>query len=479
MKNINLFKQVKYYFPGQIYPALLNMILILFLTRHLTVEGYGEYNLLISTVGLFVTLLTSWLTQSVLYYYPIYVEALKEDIFISKLVLFQKSLIILSFIISGMLVLVSILFFAKNFDEVVLIPIVILIICFQSLYTIRLNLHRIKFENKLYLRLIMLSVSLKVFSIISLEYFFDLNLITLFFAILASYIIILSKYITELFLNKNKSIKSEKTNDFFRQMFRYGMPILGMGICSSIMVFIERFSLGTIHSNYEVGLYSGNMSVVTSAISLVFLPLTMAIHPILMKLSASADVTNNILSKKIREYTSVYFIVGIPIILLIIRFKNEISEILLGASYSEASGVIAIGVIGVFLWNLCTIGHKAFEMKKETFKMLRYLVTSTFIGIFFGLILTWKFSYIGTSFSPLITYFVYMMLVKYNSKEIIWSFDWKKILYYIFTGLGALLLVESLFGQGSKNIFYLISYSLIFLLIYLVFLYVDRKLLKI
>lgn len=70
-----IIEQLMHYLPAQIAPAIINLIIIMILTRNFTVELYGEYVLITTLITFSVTIFTQWLMQSILFYRPKYIES--------------------------------------------------------------------------------------------------------------------------------------------------------------------------------------------------------------------------------------------------------------------------------------------------------------------------------------------------------------------------------------------------------------------
>lgn len=484
MNKSNFLKQLFYYFPGQIYPALINLLLILFLTRQLTIEEYGEYTFLITICGFLVTLFTGWLTQAILYFYPKYLEEGKEDEIKRNIDIFNILLLFIASILTIFFIILSWIYATLDIYIVL-----IWIVCFQSIYTILLNVFRITFNNKKYLLFIVSSVSLKVSLIIALNVLIELDLFVIMNAILLSYLVIIIKELIIIIKRGSLLFKESKfffQKDFFKAMFIYGLPILGMGLCSSMIQIIERVNLKYFHSSYELGLYSANMSIVTAALSFIFLPVTMALHPLLMKISAQKETTLGMLSEKISKITTLYFLIGFPIIFFIIVFNNELSILFLGEKYSVASEVIVVGSIGVFLWNVCTIGHKGFEIQKKTTQMFKYIFIASLISALLSIPLIIEFGYIGTAFVSLIVNIIYMIFIIMKSKDIKWNFEKRKIGVLLLICIGSCYVSNYFSGFYLstidiffwKTIFSMFIYLLTFVSCYFVSIYLLTKLTK-
>lgn len=91
-------------------------------------------------------------------------------------------------------------------------------------------------------------------------------------------------------------------------MLKYGLPMLGWFLAVSIMNVADRFLIEYFHGSKAVGLYAGNYSIISAAFGLVFGPLTIVIHPLLMKVAVNLTEHKQKIEQLISKFTTIFLL---------------------------------------------------------------------------------------------------------------------------------------------------------------------------
>lgn len=471
-------KQLLGYMPSQIIPAFSNLGIILILTRYLSIEGYGFYSLLMTTVGLAVSIFTQWMMQSILFFRPKYkVENRLHEFnyYISKIYLLLS-------VISFFIFLISItLFIFIEIEIAILVPIM-LIFLFNCIFIINQSILQSDMKVGKYSFYVSFSsiIKLVLISLISLYFKADINVIL--WAIAFSFFLVVIPEIFKLIQlkNKQKEVNSGELNVFLLSMLQYGLPMLGWFLATSLINITDRYVLAIFTSTTEVGLYSANVAIVASALGLVFAPFIKAIHPIIMNTSRD-DNNDKEVSNLMSKFSVVFIAIGLPVIISIIILRQEISELLLGADYVEGSIIIPFILGGLFLWNLAMIGHKGFEVKKDTKHMFYYVLIACLLNLILNFVLIPSYEILGAGIASLISYGIYPIFIFiYSNKNIKWIMSWKKIFLLICIGLIVFVVSNSMTNSlyVSSLIIHILLEGTIILTLYLILLYISLKILR-
>jgi len=160
---------------------------------------------------------------------------------------------------------------------------------------------------------------------------------------LAAYILLDLRLYPEL----NKYVIS---SDRFRPLFYFGGWVMVTSIISPILVYLDRFLIGSIMSMAAVAYYSAPYEAVTH---LRFIPssMMMTLFPAFSSLNA-VDDDRKLSTLFTRASKYVFLFLG-PIILLLIIFAKEILQIWLGAKFAaESTTVLQILAFGVLMNSL-------------------------------------------------------------------------------------------------------------------------------
>lgn len=417
-------KQLLHYFPAQIAPAIINLIIIMILTRSFTVEVYGEYVLITTLIGFCVTIFTQWLIQSILFYRPKYIENNQENEFNLHL-----EIIINKFIFASVIILLVLIIYNALFINVTLYIIGVLIILVQSIFTIEQVILQSDLQSGRYAKRIFASSVLRLLGV-SVLAITTINLLGVLVVMVFSYLFfILPKFRDYMQVKKSRSTT---TKQFLKTMMIYGLPMLGWFLAVSIMNVTDRFLIEYFHGSKAVGLYAGNYSIISAALGLVFGPLTIVIHPLLMKFAVNVNEQKGKIEQLLSKFTTIFFIVGLPIIILVNKFRKEIAYLFLGEEYVVASDLITIVMVGIFLWNLAMVGHKGMEIVNKTKVMFSFAIVSCLTSLVLNVFLIEKYSYMGAAYGNMIAFSIYCLLVYvYSIKHIKWKWNLKELVLIV------------------------------------------------
>ncbi|EPD52346.1 hypothetical protein HMPREF1210_01699 [Paenisporosarcina sp. HGH0030] len=468
-------KQLIGYFPSQIIPALSSLGIILILTRYMSVENYGYYSLLITTANIIVTIVTQWIMQSILFFRPKYKTNYRIEEFDG---LILRIYALLTSITAFLLLILVSMALITQLQLQIIIP-VLLIILFNSIFVINQTILQSDMKVAKYSLQISLSTILKLILITMVAVYFESDLSLILWVTVLSYILfVIPEFygiINEIRVKDNTQISLK---EFLLEMLQFGFPMLGWFLATSLITITDRYLLAIFESTYEVGLYAANVAIVSSALSLVFAPFIKVIHPIIMN-SASEDKIEKIaISKLMTKFSLLFTMLGIPVITVILVLRQEISELLLGIKYVEGSIIIPFILIGIFFWNLAMIGHKGFEVNRDTKPMFFYVLVACILNIVLNFIFIPMLGILGAGIASLIAYVSYLVLIKINSKKnIYWVLPWKPIFILIIFGVTTYLVSSFL----SSNIIYpniivhILSIGIFVLIIYTVLCYFGIK----
>lgn len=465
MININSFiKQLAYYFPSQIYPSIMNLIIIMILARELSLGDFGNYNLFIIVVSFGCTIVTQWFIQSILFYRPQYEKEnrIREFNFHYNKGIFYFFIffIIIAIIMSGL----YICNIKMNYSLIILFSIFV-----QSIFNLEQVILQSKLDYKKYALKSFLVTTIRFLFIIFILSFIGPNVELILIAIAISYSLFILNKVKE-YLMKEKLELAESTKDFYIKMLVYGTPLLGWFLCTSFMHLSDRILIKFFHDAEEMALYSGNYSIISAGLGLIFVPLNTVLQPIIMKKAAENTFKVEELESLIKKMTTIYLIIGIPAILLIDSLKEEIVFLLLGEKYVVGSGTITYLMIGMLLWSISMIGQKGMEINKQTNKMFYFILIITIVNFLVNIILVRYWSYLGAALGNLIAFSLYCLLVYWNSKKNIkWLFDWKAVTILLLTVAPLIFcidfIIEFLLKDFNSIIIILVN-SVLFLSIY-------------
>lgn len=417
------------YAPALIIPALLNVVAVMLYTRIFSPQEYGVYTLIINTVNLVSSIFSQWIMQSTQKYRPQYIKDGIVEKFNSHLLLL---LIIITIIllIGSIIILFPINLLFENMSNLIYFSAISLIFM-QILYNIGIVIFQSDLKASKFRSYQLLNGILKFFISIAIIFFIYKNIISIIWATVLSFALLIYPLYKENGLLKKPSIfhvNYQEFIDFCSCIFRYGLPMMGWFLSNSLLGLVDRYMISIFRGSEEVGIYVANYSLVTVGLNLICGPMLTAAHPVIMNINYNSRENYSMIQDIIKKFSRLFLLITIPLATYIIVFRNEITRILLGPSFREGSIIIPFLIIGFLLWNFSMYGHKAHEITGNTKSMLFYVLISVGINILLNIILIPYFGYVGAAIASLISYASYPVFIYFTSKKLIkWIIPWKSI----------------------------------------------------
>jgi len=365
---------------------------------------YGQYSFILSQCNLIVALGFGWLNQAKLRYYS--TDSFNKNYYYSqKIALFYSLIFCLLFL--------AILVFYQSLSNLILVVSIILIAS-MGFYTYLKTLYQAKLLPKKIVILTSIQSLLALVLPIAIMYFFGYNEISLLIGITFSFlfaiiILLKTKIISMFFVFDNKLIR--KSNKLIKKWLAYGAPLSLWFTVGLALSFLDRFFINYYLPSNELGIYASLQELLTRSFSLTLFPLTMALHPRIMKLWNSSKLhdTTQLITKSIITI----FSIGIFIILFVWLFKDLI---FLGLqkiipAFSVKSKMLILPLLSAgFLWQLSLITHKMIELKEQTKLMIIAILPSLIINLVGNTIFLPTLGGIATAYTSLFSALSYFII---------------------------------------------------------------------
>lgn len=423
------------YIPSTLIPSFVSFASVFIFTRIFTPGDYGKYVLAISLIGMFDLLLSGWLQQATLRHRAKYVENNNTHLFNRNL---MKILIIISFfVLSTSCILYFLLKSLINpYIKIYWSSIVLIItgLWFTNLYCILLA----DLKSRTYALLIIVNSILSFMFTIIWVLFIDRDISALIIGLFLSQLCLLGPliFLSGIFGREVNTCQEQASHikyerkllNFFKEVARYGFPLIGWLLGSFILTFSDRYMIQVFKGSAEVGIYAPNYNLVKNAFGLISAPMVLAAHTILMKSFTITDNDMQSVMQTIREFSRYYLDVAIPFAFFMAAYSKDIVNLFLGEEFREGYIIVPVILVGFLAWDLAVFGHKVLEIENRTATMLLYVVISAVINIVLNLIFIPWLGFLGAAITTTIGYLTYPIMVYYGSRKVLkWRIPWRSI----------------------------------------------------
>ncbi len=456
-------KDLIYYLPSKIIPALFGFLLIIVLTHSLAPSGYGRYAFFLALVRLMDTLLFSWLRQSILRYLQEYnAKGLGAE--------FERDVSSLFLVVLGIEAVVSLAMIPVmriSFDDALLIiGLFFPITTFGYLSTFC----QAKRLSAFYSVSSVIQSGVQMLWVICFVYIarkgYQFALLAIGVGYLSGVIYLIvkgvrpGKFALHFFFSKVK-------RGLYKALFAYGLPMAGWLLAFQLIFQSNRIFLEKFRSATEVGLFASAYDLINGSLSLLMTPFLLATHPVVMQLWAKDRDKIGIerLLERVSRYLLLFFV---PVFFFILVFQEKTFAVL-GKGYGVVGWVVPIMVLSSFIAQFSMYTHKGLEVMGRTKTMLTVGVMTVFFHIVLSFIFVKDYGYPACAVISLASYLFYIVIIYGFSKRYIrLRISCSSLCKMCFTAgiLSIMMKYGGISGWACKGILETCLVSVVYVLIY-------------
>src|SRR5712692_7639031 len=193
------------------------------------------------------------------------------------------------------------------------------------------------------------------------------------------------------------------------ELWRYGWPVALWMLCQQSLVVSDRYFLQRFSGYAEAGVYASMYDVIVRSFSLVFMPVTLAFHPLVMNRWNSGSRKHALAA--IRSGVKYQVLMFIPIGIALAVLAPWVSRLVLGKENAGAAGIVLPLAVGGFLWQVCLLGHKPLEILCQTRRMLADIAVALAINVSANWLLFPRYGYRASAYLTVASSAVYLLLL--------------------------------------------------------------------
>jgi O-antigen/teichoic acid export membrane protein len=194
-----------------------------------------------------------------------------------------------------------------------------------------------------------------------------------------------------------------------RQVWSYGWPVALWLLCQQGLVVSDRYFIQRFLGYSAAGVYSSMYDTIVRSFSLIFMPITLAVHPLVMN-RWNAGRHRHALAA-IQAGLRYQVLLFVPILAVLALLAPRISHIVLGASYPAAASVVVPLAVAGFLWQLALLAHKPLEILCQTKRMLLGIVAALAVNVGGNWVLVPRLGYPVAAYLAVASAIVYLLVL--------------------------------------------------------------------
>jgi O-antigen/teichoic acid export membrane protein len=415
------------YLPSQAIPTLIALVTVPIVTRLFDPASYGDYNLVLATVGVFGAA-GSWLTSAVYRFYP-------EQELQGRIPEFRATLgrlLVGNSTVLGMLWLVGLAaawpFFGGR-DEtsggaglatLFLIGLVLMVV--SGIWSVATAQARALREVTWYSTAVVVNRILTAGGGLALVIFLGFGIEGLLYGSIAGTFLLLPAMVRV--IRKNLPAGAGRADrQLAGAMFRYGYPLTFTALAGWMLQLSDRYVIGALRGTAEVGLYSAayRLSEQAMQVILVMFQLPFAVLGSRVWERDGEEAATEFVARSARSY----LLLAIPAWAGLSVLATPVMTVMTDAPYRSAADIMppvagALLLHGVYFWY-----KSGSTFTKETGRQAYSLIWAVAVNVVLNLLLVGRFGYRIAAVTTLLSYATALVIMaRWSHRHFPWPFPW-------------------------------------------------------
>lgn len=187
----------------------------------------------------------------------------------------------------------------------------------------------------------------------------------------------------------------------------YGLPLAGATFGAMVLSVADRFMLQHYRGASAVGSYSAGYDLADKSLKLLFTVLVASSLPVIMEVLSKDGMgeANKVINRTMR----IYLVWMVPITVVVVVFRREIVDAVLGPSFETATTVVPWVALGTLCWGATQIVAQSFQIQDRTWSLLYWLVAAAALNVGLNLWAIPAAGVLGAAAATTVSYAAYLI----------------------------------------------------------------------
>ena len=456
----DLLHRIAVYVPASVIPAVVTLLTSVIFTRIFDAEQFGLFGLALVVANMAKTAFTVWLGTSIGKYLPPALEAddrvrVKRAIFLSSVLMLGVEAVV------GVGAIIAAHYLLDGDARTFATPVVLYVVV-SSLFDVLSAVFPAEHRAREYVTYqLVVSVATLAVRLVMVSAVIGMGITLMFWSVVVTYLLVLPVMWVRAGMLAPVYLKgvafSGEDRKLVGDFFAFGLPMTLWLVATLLLDVADRFVIEYFDGTGDVGIYDANYRLIVGAVALMIVPVTITLHPYLMRISGYGVPEH--IGTVIGIIVENLVLLGALSVGVVLLFHNEIA-LLLGPDFRSGSIIMPIVLGGVFVFNIGTFVHKPFEIVGRTAPMVVVAYIAAAANVGFNLILVPVMGYLGAAWATLIAYVLYTVTIGVRGRRI---YDWRisRGLYgplaMVVTAIGAIGMTRVLLSGTGEVLDLLVS----------------------
>ena len=399
MSNRAFYKDFIWYFLGSLLPLLIGFVKTPIFTRHFDKEAFGHLGLITITFSYFGMLFFSWISSCIWrYYHKYYRENQLKNLYSNLGFLLLTATVIIA--------IITAIWYSNTTHELVkeLIFYAGIQLVFNQLFLCYMVLVRIQGRVRFYTVLHSVKSIVALGIALLLVFRFKANISALILSL--AVVDVLMVLFLILVNPSNVSLKIGFINrKVLRELLIYGSAGLVINLGFLIIASSDRYIIALLSNIENVGIYDQVYKISQLSIWALVTIYFNTINPYLLK---QLEHNYSGSSELIKKYLQPFFLYGLPVVIYLSLFSEDLATLLLGEVFREGYVIMPLVFLAAYLHGISNF----YELRLKFSNKLKRLTTIIVIAVIINISLTYLFVlFFGYKAAALTTAIVYALIL--------------------------------------------------------------------
>ena len=459
-----IFKDMLKYAPSKIFGLLGNIVVVPVYTNLLSPSQYGVYTISLAVLSFLCILFSDWIGLSGLRFFrQNQLEGIVPE-YVSTLTMVLGSNLVVMFVLS--------LLFRQKFYEyfnispkiflfvlVLIIPVAIRALLFQIL--------RAQIKPGAFTVTTIINQILTIVIAVMFLKFTTLGAVSILAAMAISITLIdvILVFQTDI-LWLLKFVKPDF--NMIKTLFAYGVPIAVASLSLWIINQSNKFITSHFYGLKEVGLVGVAYNMTFPVLMTLFAIITIAAYPRIINLYEDKIDVRPVISRM----SGYYFLIAIPLILVMSAYAPDIISVFANAKYQNASVLVPYLAFSVLFMSLTDYTTMQYHLSKKTYILTTLKVWAGIAGLVLNISLIKKLGLVGVGIATLISnIFYFVMTVAITVPGFEWRIPCRRLVHILVCLIPSILVWLIIRGTTLQAG---IQMSVLLFLYYLIFWFTNK-----
>ncbi|HEV3079911.1 MAG TPA: lipopolysaccharide biosynthesis protein, partial [Gemmataceae bacterium] len=379
------------YFLSKVVPGLMGLLSVATFVRMVGYEQYGRYAVAFATVTAFSAGVAGWLSQSILRFHSRHHGTAEAESFNRA----ADAGLLVSAVLGG--IALGLALWLSRTHSAAMVAVSVGLYAAMLVYTFEMTRLQAVLDSRGVVRMeTTRAIGAFVIPLVLILAISQRHYTFLLLGILGGYLIPLVARAFDgsgrrAIMIFHRPLLDEQERGYLRSLWSYGWPVALWLFSQQSLVVSDRYFIQRFWGYSAAGVYASMYDVVVRSFSLLFVPITLAVHTALMHNwnTGSRHLTRRIISQAIK-FESLLFL---PVAAVLFLGAGWASRLVLGHGNPEAASIVLPLAIGGFLWQLALLAHKPLEILCQTKRMLAGGLVALAVNVVGNYFLVPRFGY--------------------------------------------------------------------------------------